>query len=319
MAEKEKYLSESLIKDKPIKALGLQIREGAITTPKIAKDAVTTSKIMDKSVTPNKLSDDVQSELIYPAVTAIASLDQKYINITNELYNMIESLQVGGVALSNHFGNREDIGITQKTITKAIQNIWIELSEITGKPYITDFSFTISPELVYAESAKPVTVTVDAADAVNDFDYLRIYVDDELVAEEIGIRTFTRILMLEKSAIIKAEGMILGMVNIKEKEFVMHCPFYMGSGSTYTDVLIDANLKPLGGTLEGDYDVVVQKTNDYIFIIIPKSRKSEFRRADMNGYELPLALNYENSDFVVYKSLNRYMEGTYNIDIDINT
>jgi hypothetical protein len=59
-----------------------------------------------------------------------------------------------------------------------------------------------------------------------------------------------------------------------------------------------------------------------MFIIIPVSHKGEFRRADMNGLgikiEIPMA-STTYDDYIVYKSLNTYKAGTYNIDIDINS
>jgi hypothetical protein len=39
----------------------------------------------------------------------------------------------------------------------------------------------------------------------------------------------------------------------------------------------------------------------------------------MNGYEIPMAAPIDVDDFVVYKSINTYNAGTYNIDIDINS
>ena len=84
----------------------------------------------------------------------------------------------------------------------------------------------------------------------------------------------------------------------------------------------DDHLLPLEGTLEGDYDITIPNDGDHIFIIIPSTREREFRRADLNGIdvqiEIPFA-RYTFENYIVYKSLNTYQAGTYNIDIDINT
>ena len=302
MAEKEKYLSESLIKDKPIKALGLQIKEGAITTSKIANQAVTTEK----------LAEDLKGKL-----TATEYLDEKYTNITNELYSMIQSLQVSGVALSNQLGDREDIGISQKALTKIIGEIWEAIQDPSHKVF--NFTLTANPEFSYADAPVDVTITADSSMAISDFDNIKIYIDDELTAESSDISVYTIHRDITQNSVIKAVGMILGKTITKELTVHVEVPFFMGSGLVYTNIINEKCRKELIGTLEGDYDTVVKNTNDYIFIIIPKSRKEEFRRADMNGYEIPLTIIEETQDYVVYKSINKYNAGTYNIDININT
>lgn len=96
--------------------------------------------------------------------------------------------------------------------------------------------------------------------------------------------------------------------------------FFMGSGQVYTDVIVPECAKTIEGSLEGDYDITVKNNGEYIFIIIPASRKEEFRRCkmDMNGFEIPIEIT-EMTDYIVCKSLNTYKAGTYNIDIDINS
>lgn len=54
--DKEKYLGEAALKDKPEKKLNLMIRDGSVTTSKLADSAVTTDKIADCSITNKKLA-----------------------------------------------------------------------------------------------------------------------------------------------------------------------------------------------------------------------------------------------------------------------
>ena len=110
----------------------------------------------------------------------------------------------------------------------------------------------------------------------------------------------------------------MGKTITKETQVQKLVPFFMGSGQNYEDVMNVECQKQLDGTVEGDYDVTISHDNDYMFIIIPISHKNEFRRADMNGYEIPMTSTVM-TDYVVYKSQNTYQAGTYNIDIDINT
>ena len=97
----------------------------------------------------------------------------------------------------------------------------------------------------------------------------------------------------------------------------------MGSGYEYTDVIVPECHKELDGSLEGEYDIEVRKrgeTDEKIYVIIPISKKEEFRRCkmDMNGYEIPFNVTEEDA-FIVCESLNTYKEGSYNLDIDINS
>lgn len=270
---------------------------------------------------PEKLEDRLdalQGRIDTEAVAKVDMLDEKYANITNELYDMVASLQVGGIALSNQFGDREDIGITQKSLTKAIGRIWDEISTITGKEYMK-FSLTVSPDVIYTESPVRVNVTADCSDSISNFDRIEIYKDNELVAESSDVDVFTTSVMLSETATIKAIGYILGKRLVKEEQVTVEIPFFMGGGQVYTDVINEECRKELVGSLQGDYDISVDNTGDYIFIIIPMSRKEEFRRAnlDMNGFEIPMNVT-ELGELIICKTLNTYMAGTYNIDIDIN-
>lgn len=95
---KEKYIGESALNDKPGKKLTLVIKDGSVTTNKIAdenvttekvaNEAVTTSKIAEQAVTDNKLSDSavVERTIDEGAVTApkIASGAVETDKIANE-------------------------------------------------------------------------------------------------------------------------------------------------------------------------------------------------------------------------------------------
>lgn len=306
---------------------GESIKNGPLADDAVAErnmqaDSVGNRALQDKSVSAEKLADNVLTRLILP-LTQVT--DEKFTNITNELYSMIRSLQVGGIALSQQFGNRTDIGISQKTLTKAFGRFWDEMSEITGKDYM-DFKLTVAPTAAYTESAENVTITADCREAISDFDSIKVYINNTLVAESSDIEIFTTQQQITETSEIKAVGTILGKTITKTQQVIKEIPFFMGGGAVYQDIMTMEYHKVLEGTLEGDYDLTVKHDGEHMFIIIPASHKSEFRRAnmktpDMGGYEIPLDLIYENQDYVVYKSQteNGYIAGTYNIDININS
>lgn len=300
----EKYISEAKLSEKPQKKLHLVLTEGCVTN----------SKMADNAVSVNKLSGDLQERLNVPE-----QLDQKYTNITNELYNMIASIQVGGIALSNKFGNREDIGISQKTLTIVLGRILNELGTITGKDYM-GFTLTVEPAVTFAEAPVTISITADCSEAISDYDLIQIYVDNVLVAESHDLTTFTTTQTINQTSEVKAVGIIMGKTVTKIVTAIKELPFFMGSGQNYTDVMNLECHKPLIGTLEGDYDVTVKHDGEKVFIVIPISKKEEFRRAklDMNGFEIPISVS-ETSDLIICESLNTYRAGTYNVDIDINS
>ena len=53
----EKYIGEAALKDKPDKKLILVIKDGSVTTPKIADENVTTEKVANEAVTTDKIAE----------------------------------------------------------------------------------------------------------------------------------------------------------------------------------------------------------------------------------------------------------------------
>ena len=314
----KRHIGESPIKESPKKNFSFLIGEGKIKTKHFDDACVTTPKIKDKAVTPEKLSDDVQSALV---LLPVNMLDQKYHVITDELYSMIASLQVGGIALSGKFGDRTDIGIHQKTLTKALGRLWEELGKVTGKEYMR-FNLTVEPTFIPTGEVGIVTVTADSSETISNFDEIKIYLNDELKAESSEVEVYIQTISVSAAGenIIKVVGTILGKVITKEVVITKAEGFFIGSGQVYTDVMVPECAKTIEGSLEGDYDTTVKNDGDYIFIVIPSFRKEEFRRAklDMNGFEIPLS-ETGTSEYIICKTLNTYKAGTYNIDIDINS
>lgn len=73
---KEKYIGESTLNDKPGKKINLMIRDGSITTPKLADGSVTTEKLADGAVSKDKLDHAIHQE-ITDSVTASNEATEK--------------------------------------------------------------------------------------------------------------------------------------------------------------------------------------------------------------------------------------------------
>jgi hypothetical protein len=328
----EKYIGKAKMKEQPSKPFSFKLKDKSVKNNHLDDSSVDTRVLKNKAVTPEKLSDDVQGSIVGPIdnkyKTITDSLDQKYANITEELYSMIRSLQVGGVALSTQFGDREDIGITQKTLTKMFGALWDTIAQYHPGHNYFDFTLTVNPLYIFNEIEEDsVRVIADCSQAISDFDSVKVYVNDELRAESSDIKIFDTTVTITETSTIKVVGTILGRPITKTATVVNEIPFFMGGGQNYQDIMKEEYRKTLEGTLEGDYDLIVKQDGQHMFIIIPASRQSEFRRAmlvpdyDMNGFEIPLDKVYENQDYVVYKSKaeHGYLAGTYNIDININS
>ncbi len=73
---KEKYIGESALNDKPGKKINLMIRDGSITTSKLADGSVTTEKLADGAVSKEKLDPTIHQE-ITDSVTASNEATEK--------------------------------------------------------------------------------------------------------------------------------------------------------------------------------------------------------------------------------------------------
>ena len=103
---KEKYIGESNLSQTPKKKLTLTLADGAVTTKKIA----------DKAITINKFADGVINDVIRPLIDAA----KEEINA---------QIGAGGVAFSDDFGNSNLIGITQKKLTEAYNDVINRITE----------------------------------------------------------------------------------------------------------------------------------------------------------------------------------------------
>ena len=73
---KEKYIGESALNDKPGKKINFMIRDGSITTSKLADGSVTTEKLADGAVSKEKLDSTIHQEII-DSVTASNEATEK--------------------------------------------------------------------------------------------------------------------------------------------------------------------------------------------------------------------------------------------------
>ena len=156
---KEKYIGEAPLKDKPGKKLILVIKDGSVTTPKIAdenvttekvaNEAVTTSKIAEQAITDSKLGDNavVERTINEGAVTTpkIASGAVETDKIANE--NVTNEKLAGDSVTTSKI--KDESVTTEKLAESSVETSKIKNEAITNDKMAQD---SVNTEQVVDES-----------------------------------------------------------------------------------------------------------------------------------------------------------------------
>lgn len=292
-----KYMSEALLSKEPEKKLGLKLKDGCVTTEKIA----------DKAVTPEKLSDDVNNTL--------ATLDAE----VKEMQHYIESHEEFGVAVSDHFGQNHNISISQKTLTNAITQLWDKIGDITGETY-GGLTMTVTPDCFYSDEGCDISISANKANAAGPFEVIRFFVDDVLVGEfkDVDIvrpEDFEQPVHIDATSVIKCVAQIMGVEYELTKTITKKPNFWIGAGNHYTDVMTDANLIDFGPCMRASKDITFSNGN-YLIIVMGAGFMEQFIRVDMNGFEIPMNEPQPVGEYYMLTSKSTFIAGTYNIDIN---
>ena len=281
------------------------LADGAVTSEKIKDGEVKTADIADGSITPEKLSDRIVPEVIKPLLEPLRDKDK-------DLQNQIDSLQISGLALSNKFGDDPHIGISQKTLTAAINDIWYKLEEITGETLV-GINLTVTPEYYIGEEGCDVNIAAETVTENGTIEYIKVFVNDELVAEGEDEHEFEFDVHISDTSEIKCLAQVLGVVYERKVTITHYSPFWVGAGSNYSSVMTTENLRNIGG----NYNITFTAGQNLI-IVVEDILRDRFVRADMNGVEIQFTETTQTSGktYKVLTSENTYQAGTYNIDIN---
>ena len=277
----EKYLGESLLKDIPGKKLSL--------------------KLGDKVVKRKHLSDEVL--WLYDKV--------------NDLQNQISSMSPTGAALSNEFGDNSLIGVSQKALTAALNSIWSKIEDISGESLL-GFQMAVTPEYYIGEEGCNIHVTATTVETTGVFEHIAFYINGQLIREEDNVDYLEFDTEITETSVVMCTAKILGVEYQRQAIITHYSSFWLGAGSTYTDVMKNANLRPIANGMRGAYDVTVASGQN-IIIILGESLREGFIRADINGVEIAFvetAVTVDDNTYKVLTSENTYQAGTYNIDIN---
>lgn len=302
---KDDIIGPELILDNSIP--GDRYMNGAFIPGKLADNAVATRNIQPKAVVASKLGDDVVPTIVIPLIR----------QAVEDLQNQIDSLDEHGVALSNQFGNDAHIGISQKTITEAINRIWQKIEDITGE-VLQGINMVVTPEYFISEDGATVHVSANTVEANGIFEKLSFYVNGALVAQAENTDQFEADIELTETSLIKCVAKIMGVEYIREKIVTHYNSFWLGAGTDYTDIMDAAHTIPITNGMRGAYNVTCAD-GDHIFVIVGDTLAAGFIRADLNSIEIPFTestVTLDGKTYKVFTSDNTYIAGTYNIDIN---
>lgn len=294
----EKYIGEAQIKGNLKNRFRLMI----------APEAIKTEHIADKQITPEKLSPRVAQEVVRP--------------LYYDLQNQIDAAEIGGFAVSNFFGDNQHVGISQKALTDAFNKVWAKIEDITGESLL-GFQMAVTPEYYIGEEGCNVHVTATTVDTVGVFEEIRFLINGiqiwpttEEEGKNVSYAEFDT--EISETSVVECDAKILGVPYSKQAIITHYSSFWLGAGSTYSDVMKNSNLRPITNGMRGAYNIDLT-SGQKIIIVLGESLRQGFIRADINGVEIAFietTVTVNGNTYKVLTSENIYQARTYNIDIN---
>lgn len=237
-------------------------------------------------------------------------LKQEFDALKKQFDSYIQTAECG-VVIADKFGNNENVTVSQKVLTDAINQIYDKLADLTGIPN-EKVTITITPDYFITEDSCDVVITVSTVSDV--FEHIKIYANNELIIDKENVTNYVHNYSIDSTTTFKVEATILGKTYMEEKTVNLYYPFFIGSGFIVDDILKPENAIPYDGNIEGRYSVTVEHDGEKFFIVIPKSRRTDVGRIHMNGYDIPFDVR-EEDEYLIYISKNIYRQGTYTVYI----
>lgn len=267
----------------------------------------------DYSTTKESVLSDIDS-----AKSEIVSVLNTFkVNISNRIEELEEQMKTflataeGGTALSSHFGNSELIGVTQKALTAAINQILNRISEVTGE-YSTGVGIEIIPNRV--DASDKVIVNITGSSEFVAYEFIKVFIDENEVISLTDTIGFNETIEITKTSVVKVIASILGVQYEEEKTIYVYYPFFVGAGNVYTDIAQQEFARSFNNTPQGAYKIKVED-GQRIFVIINTAMADKIEQIEMNDFNIPMDVTTVD-DYTVYTSKNTYVAGEYMIDIN---
>jgi len=240
-----------------------------------------------------------------------AGIENRMDEVEQEMTSFLETSAEGGVALSKHFGNSNLIGITQKSLTDAVNQILSKISEMTGD-YVTGVGIDIVPEVI--DSSNQVNVNINGASEYINFDSIKVFINEEEIVSEEDVATFTEHIVINETSVVKVVATVLGVPYEKEKTIYVYYPYFIGCGNIYTDIVSQEYSRRYNDSPQGSFNVHCEE-GQRVFIVIASEAASQIEQIEMNDFNIPMDVSTVEG-YTVYTSKNTYVEGDYVIDVN---
>lgn len=261
----------------------------------------------------------VYQEAIASLVAQIEEKKQELAELMQHTEDILADISEA-TGVSQHFGQSQSVGISQKTLTNSITNIWEKIEEITHET-IMGITMEFNPDYFISEGSVDVEISVAPIYPVGLLEKVELYKDGEEVPFYINedVDSITTILNTDHTTTIVCKAVVLGAEFVVTKTITHYNEFWIGGGNAAADIMDVEHAQSIeGGTIQGSYNVTVPE-DGHIIIVFAQELAEEFVRADMNGVEIPMTeSSYTVSDvtYTVFTSNDTFVAGTYNIDIN---
>jgi hypothetical protein len=293
----QKHIGETPLSKKPEKPLSFRIGDKKVKEKHLDDRAVSTRTIEDGAVTNKKIGDKQVS----------------WQKLNDDLKNIIASREEGGVALSNEFGDSELIGITQKKLSEAHNDLQAQIDAIVSDKATVSLSASTSIFIV-GEGAPILTASTNT-----NAESIIIKQGSDVIATGSGKVISQRVNITQETAgniVYTAEFTFAGGNKRTATATVYFVnKVYVGSGDAYTDVIGDSYAQSARRSPVGTYDVTVAQNGQYVFFVIPATMS--ITKATLSGFDFPLdapvSETIDGVSYKVYRSSNTNDAGTYQI------
>lgn len=258
----------------------------------------------------------LQSQLAFNYETFKAYVESRLKTMDLEIESFLQSA-AGGTAITDQFGDSELVAVNQKVHTAAINKIYEILEDITGNIY-HGINMVVTPEYFIGEDGATVSITANTTETNGIFEFIEFYINGSLIARGENVDYFTYNTTINETSVIKCVAKILGVEYTREKLITHYNSFWLGAGSTYSDIMDVKHVIPITNGMRGAYDVNVTQ-GQHIIIVVGESLAGGFLRADLNSVEINFTestVTVDGKNYKVFTSEEVYSAGTYNIDIN---
>ena len=235
----------------------------------------------------------------------------------NEIKALADEVRERKISLSNSFGDGETVGINQKVLTQAINKLWQKLEDMTGE-VLQGINMVVTPEYFISEDGTDVHITANTVNTTGIFEHIAFYGNGALIAEASNVDYFEHDLHIDETTVIMCKAKILGVEYTRQSIITHYNSFWLGAGSTYSDIMDVEHVIPITNGMRGAYNVNVAQ-GQHIIIIVGESLAGGFLRADLNSVEINFTestVTVDGKNYKVFTSEEVYSAGTYNIDIN---